>query len=432
MEPNQKNERDDEQLKKDQAEMLALLKQMNVVPPAPVRKSRLEQAKEKVHKFWNTQPVPALTDEPASEHGPIDPIKTPSDVRQMPYNMPPGFEWTDLDLSQENQRQEVYTLLNENYVEDDDNMFRFDYSVQFLQWALQPPGFHSEWHVGVRNQNNGKLMAFISGIPATIRVDGVEKMMAEINFLCIHKKLRTKRLAPVLIKEITRRVNLKDIWQAVYTAGVVLPKPIGQCRYYHRSLNPKKLIEVGFSRLPPRSTMTRTIKLYRLPEQTETAGFRQMELKDVPQVTTLLQTYLIKFKLTPHLTEDEVAHWILPRPGVLDSFVVENPETGTVTDFCSFYHLPSTVIGHEKHKTLNAAYSFYNVATSVPLTDLMRDLLIKARDCGFDVFNALDLMDNSEFTETLKFGVGDGELQYYLYNWLCPKLEPDQVGLVLC
>lgn len=32
---------------------------------------------------------------------------------------------------------------------------------------------------------------------------------------------------------------------------------------------------------------------------------------------------------------------------------------------CSFYHLPSTVIGHAKHRTLNAAYSFYNVATTV-------------------------------------------------------------------
>ncbi|CAN0458476.1 unnamed protein product, partial [Laminaria digitata] len=32
--------------------------------------------------------------------------------------------------------------------------------------------------------------------------------------------------------------------QAVYTAGVVLPTPLACCRYYHRSLNPKKLIEV--------------------------------------------------------------------------------------------------------------------------------------------------------------------------------------------
>lgn len=54
--------------------------------------------------------------------------------------------------------------------------------------------------------------------------------MVEINFLCVHKKLRSKRVAPVLIREITRRVNLKGIFQAVYTAGVVLPKPIATCR----------------------------------------------------------------------------------------------------------------------------------------------------------------------------------------------------------
>lgn len=60
---------------------------------------------------------------------------------------------------------------------------------------------------------------------------------------CMEKLcVRTKRLAPVLIKEITRRVNLLGIWQAVYTAGIVLPKPIAKCRYYHRSLNVKKLI----------------------------------------------------------------------------------------------------------------------------------------------------------------------------------------------
>lgn len=58
--------------------------------------------------------------------------------------------------------------------------------------------------------------------------------MVEINFLCVHKKLRTKRLAPVLIKEITRRVNLRGIWQAAYTAGVVIPRPVASCRYWHR------------------------------------------------------------------------------------------------------------------------------------------------------------------------------------------------------
>lgn len=50
---------------------------------------------------------------------------------------------------------------------------------------------------------------------------------------------------------------------------------------------------------------------------------------------------------------------------------------------------------------------------------------------GFDVFNALDLMDNKEFLEPLKFGIGDGNLQYYLYNWRCPSMPPGKIGLVL-
>ena len=67
---------------------------------------------------------------------------------------------------------EVYNLLNQNYVEDDDNMFRFDYSAPFLNWALMPPGYKKEWHVGVRVSATKKLVAFITGIPATINING--------------------------------------------------------------------------------------------------------------------------------------------------------------------------------------------------------------------------------------------------------------------
>jgi hypothetical protein len=47
-----------------------------------------------------------------------------------------------------------------------------------------------------------------------------------------------------MIKEITRRVNRKKIWQAIYTAGIVIPKPFAQCSYWHRNLDVKKLIDV--------------------------------------------------------------------------------------------------------------------------------------------------------------------------------------------
>ena len=81
-------------------------------------------------------------------------------------------------------------------------------------------------------------------------VNGKEVVMAEVNFLCVHKKLREKRLAPQLIKEVTRRVNLCNIWQAIYTSGATLPTPYGTAQYWHRNLNPKKLVDVRFSFKP--------------------------------------------------------------------------------------------------------------------------------------------------------------------------------------
>eukprot|EP00750_Incisomonas_marina_P032070 INCI881.1.p1 GENE.INCI881.1~~INCI881.1.p1 ORF type:complete len:496 (-),score=99.42 INCI881.1:156-1643(-) len=383
------------------------------------------------HKFWDTQPVKKLhEDEVDEECGPIDEIKTPDQVRQTPYALPKGFEWVSMDVTDETQIAEIYKLLTENYVQDDDAMFRFDYSIPFLQWALTPPGYFKEWHVGVRQCSNGRLRGFISGIPAEVQVYDAHMKMSEINFLCVHQKLRSKRLAPVLIKEVTRRVNLLDQWQAVYTAGVVLPKPVGQCHYYHRSINPKKLIEIGFSRLGPRMTMSRQQKLYKLPSKPQIPGFRQMLPKDVPQVHAMLMKKLATFKLYIRFSAEELAHWVLPRAGVVDSFVVQSPD-GNVTDFCSYYFLPSSILKHQKHTKLNAVYSFYNVATSVSLEQLMTDCLIKARDCKTDVFNCLDLLDNSEFLKPLKFGVGDGRLQYYLYNWKCPQMKPSEIGIVL-
>ena len=38
--------------------------------------------------------------------------------------------------------------------------------------ALKPPGYRRDWHVGVRRKNDGKLVAFITAIPANISVRG--------------------------------------------------------------------------------------------------------------------------------------------------------------------------------------------------------------------------------------------------------------------
>ncbi|TKR62710.1 hypothetical protein L596_026631 [Steinernema carpocapsae] len=385
------------------------------------------------HEFWNTQPVPELG-EVIKENTAIQLDIDPESVRAEPYSLPANFVWNNVDVDKQEELNELYELLNQNYVGDGNETSRLNYSRDFLNWALTPPGHQKHYHFGVRvaskADKKGRLVGFIAGVPATIRVYDKTVKMLEINFLCVHKKLRSKRLTPVLIKELTRRANRDGIFQAAYTAGIVIPKPIAECRFYHRQLDVKKLVECQFSILKNNETLARRIKLNQLPVETSFMNLKPLDESHLDSALELLTTYLNQFKLTQIFTREEFAHNFLPRDNVIYSFVVET--SGKVTDFISFYSLPTNLIGHKKHKEVRGAYSYYNVATSVPPKDLIQDALILAKQESFDVYNALNLMEfDTEFLEELKFLKGSGYLQYYLYNWKCPDMQPEEVGLVL-
>jgi glycylpeptide N-tetradecanoyltransferase len=300
--------------------------------------------------------------------------------------------------------------------------------------ALLSPGWRKEWHVGLRASVSRRLVAFISAIPVQLRVRKNTLNASEVNFLVIHKKLRSKRLAPILIKEITRRCNLEGVFQAIYTAGVVLPTPVSTCRYYHRSINWTKLNEVQFSPLPKNSRPSYQVQKYKLPDHTATKGLRPMEEKDVDAVLDLLTRYLARFDMAPVFTKEEVIHWLLHKKEAYDeqviwSYVVEDPTTKKITDCFSFYCLESSVINNAKHSNVRAAYLFYYATETVfapkstkedlkvRLNQLINDALILAKKLKFDVFNALTLQDNCLFLEEQKFGGGDGQLHFYLYNY---------------
>jgi len=248
-----------------------------------------------------------------------------------------------------------------------------------------------------------------------------------------------------MIKEVTRQVHLKGIFQAIYTAGVVIPTPVSVCRYYHRLLNIPKVIDVKFAYVPRNMTLARMIRVNKVPSSFSTPGLRELEEKDVPQVADLFSRYMKRFDMAPIFTLDEVRHQFLSGMGtgsvgdggpkrrtgqVTWTYVVENPETHKITDFFSFYSLPSSVIHNTKNSVLEAAYLFY-YASDVAfvenaeesgnlkkrLESVVGDALVVANDAKFDVFNALTLMDNVPIFQDLKFGVGDGILNFYLYNW---------------
>jgi glycylpeptide N-tetradecanoyltransferase len=175
-----------------------------------------------------------------------------------------------------------------------------------------------------------------------------------------------------------------------------------------------------------------------------------MEAKDIDAVLELLNKYLSRFDMAPVFTREEVDHWLLsktdkPAEQVIWCYVVEvsqsnvhnfskltlfqDPTTKAITDFFSFYCLESSVINNTKHSNVRAAYLYYYASTlglapiksreelGARLNALMNDALILAKRFNFDVFNALTLLDNNLFLEQQKFGAGDGQLHFYLYNY---------------
>jgi len=264
-------------------------------------------------------------------------------------------------------------------------------------------------------------------------VNGNEVRMCEINFLCVHCKLRSKKLAPVLIKEVTRRVNCENIWQAMYTAGIAIPTPFCRPTYWHRNINSKKLIDIRYDELPKGLPLSRYIKLHKLPEEIILPGIRAMTASDVEGVKDLLNTELAKHtKVHFHWSNEEVKHFLLPLKGVIYSYVIK--ENGKITDFFSFYSLPSSILKDNpgQHKTLNSAYSFYNASESGRIKEGLSDMLVFAEKEGFDCFNCLDLGQNThELLSSLKFGEGTGHLHYYFYNWRIRSIENKDLGIVL-
>ncbi|XP_063076778.1 glycylpeptide N-tetradecanoyltransferase 1b [Engraulis encrasicolus] len=391
----------------------------------------LQEARRHTYRFWDTQPVIKIDEEvkEVSEQGPVL-EQEGCVVREEPFSLPEAFSWVTLDLQDPTQLDELCALLNENYMEEDDNTMRFLYTPQFLLWALCPPGWQCQWHCGVRVNSNRKLVGFISAIPCTVRTYDTVLKMAEVNFLCVHRKLRTKRMAPVLCREMARRVMLQQVFQGVFSTSAVLPTPTTTCRYWHRSLNPRKLIDVNFSSVGRSMTVQRALKLYRLPQAPRTPGLRPMREADGAAVLALLQGYLQGFQLHPTFSHQEALHWLLPRERVIHTYVVESTE-GVVTDLVSFYVLSSVVLNHPVHRSLKAAFLYYYAHTCTPLAQLLEDAMILAKAEGCDVFSALGVMENRSVLEELKFNPSDALVHYYLYNWRCPTLTNDKVGLLL-
>lgn len=391
-----------------------------------------KEALQHTFKFWRTQLVPKMTDFVTTNErmATIEP-------HDKPVAIPEKFVWSPLNANDEKDITELHDFLRLNFIEDPDINIRPHYTENMLRWYFRKS---KSWCIGVRVKATNKLVAFIGAVQSTVNINDKCEPMAEVNFLCIHKKLREKRFTPVLINELVRTVSKDKIFSAVFTSARYIPKPISTSQYHHRPLNLDKLVSIGFWK-PKVEKDTKPEKIreaFELPTETKTEGMRLMRQEDVKEVLDLYNSQRI-FNLHPAYTEQEFEHVFLATPdhNFVQTYVVEtemiDEENGNkkkiITDFASFYTMDSDVLYHDTHKSLKCAHLFYYAITITPINRLVRDMLIMAKKQGIDVFNALNIMENNPYLDDMKFEQGTGKVHYYFFNWLSPKMEPKQIGM---
>ena len=385
---------------------------------------------ESKHVFWSTQPVKNnqnkfKLDVDENSIGTIKPISNL--VRDYPYELPPRFEWRILDIENKDDLDQLYSLLKLHYVEDSDAFFRLHYSKDFLKYNLNNSSTLElpSWNIGVFY--NEHLLAFISGVTISLQVLSKQlDKVVEVNFLCVHKELRSRRLAPIMIRELTRRANLHGIAYAIYTTGTKLPGSIAECRYYHRPINHRKLTSYNFCPKVEKE------EKYVLPDKFTAEGIRLMEEKDCARVLELyhlgMRTY--NSKIYQKHTKETIERLFLPRPKIVYTYVKETNDV--VTDYFSFVTFDTLIlINGRELDNIKTAYYYSAYGETMDKKELLQNAVIAAKLVNQDVFNALDIENNKKYFNELLFERGDGVLHYYLYNYLVPQLKPSDISICL-
>ena len=392
--------------------------------------------KDNDHKFWNNTPMMKPKEVVKETNDYIeDPDKISREVSHDKLPLLPQFEWSDIDVEDPKQLEELYILLRDNFGEDSDSLFRFHYSKEFLLWSLNTSKKRKELLIGVRVSTNKKLVAFIAGTPTTLTIYGKNTPLVEINYLCIHRKLRNKRLAPILIQEVTRRVYIIKMFTAIYTFGQDRMRCVSKAVYWHRFLDVEKCIDTKF--FTPRTDITKEqyIRLYRIdaPSTSSTTSVVsinsnnkvvEIDKNNINRAYNLYLKYITKLDLSVCFTLEEFTEHILPKKNIIYSYVTEDD-----TVFFSFFCVSSTVLTPNcKHTEMRNAHLYYH---SDGIGPIMNTVLLVAKQEGFDVLTTLDIMDNSAFLKDNKFASSNVELKYYLYNWRCREVQKERLGVIL-
>eukprot|EP00826_Nyctotherus_ovalis_P032064 TRINITY_DN2589_c0_g1_i10.p1 TRINITY_DN2589_c0_g1~~TRINITY_DN2589_c0_g1_i10.p1 ORF type:complete len:182 (-),score=29.32 TRINITY_DN2589_c0_g1_i10:839-1384(-) len=169
----------------------------------------------------------------------------PKDILPHPHPLPEDLEWCEMDVKDEKVLNEVYELLRGNYIEDHNGGFRMRFTFECLKWTFTRPNYRKDWQLGIRKKDTKELIGFSNAVPASVSIEGTVFNLAEPSFGSIKAEHRNRRLLPLILLELVRRLRLEGIWFFCSSAEIIIHAPFSEMWFYRRELDFKFVLDVS-------------------------------------------------------------------------------------------------------------------------------------------------------------------------------------------
>ncbi len=351
--------------------------------------------------FWKDQPV---------EKG-IS-LRTISEARRIPkerLSLPKGLFWEINDNP-----LEIAAFLKENYVEDCDNMFRLNYSKDFFEYLFQDPNHSRDYSLSIINDNRD-MVGYVLAKEHTVVIRNVEQRVVSINFLCLKEEYRNKNIAPIIIKEITRVVNMKGIFHAVFTGQKDYGFAIGKSMYYHLAIDVSRLKAVGYIEDEWEDALLSECDKYKISNETRIASKADLR--------RIYKKYCDSFQECEFYEKFSEEEFMYVFGG--DKTCVYMLYNEKRNEYVSFFVIESFSI--HKEKSFQGAYLYYWDGGY----RIIEDAISYAKSLGISIFNVLDLHNNEKIIREFRFVEGTGILWYHLYNWRESSINKEKINFIL-
>lgn len=398
----------------------------------------IKDGKKHNYSFWKNKPV-AKFDSVTLESREIEDDLSKRKVygSNEETKLPDSMKWVTINMNNSDLMESVAQFLRTYYLIDLSETFRLYYTANFIKWILGNDGML----IAIAKKDTNAICGVVGSSFKNLTVFDKVRKFANVDFLCAHPAYRHKKIAHILIDEITRRIVQNGVHQSCFTSERCIPTPTTVLRYYHRPINYIKLQKHGYSDVG--GNPTKVQEKFNV-EKVIPNGYHVMTENDINEVYQLYVSYMTRFNIYCNYTVDEMKYLLLNEH--IKAYVIKHDDK--IIDFVSYYVLPSFSV--KQTEMIDVAYMFMYSCIEISGDDLIENMLKILAYNSVDVFTVIDSgrmsdflfireLNNDEDSDAEmydhlyehKFLKGSGKVHFNLVNWVCPEIKPKQLSWIV-